>query len=53
MEECGHFAIVSIMFDVSDSISAVNNATNTTQQACAKLHLGLFMMTIMWSKFVD
>jgi len=40
---CGQLAIASIVSDVSDSISAVKDATNTTQQAFAKCHLGLVM----------
>jgi hypothetical protein len=41
MAECGHYAIASIACDVSDSISAVKDATRTTQQTFAKFHLGL------------
>ena len=40
---CGQLVIASIVSDVSDSISAVKNAINTTQQAFAKRHLGLVM----------
>jgi hypothetical protein len=40
---CGQLAIASIVSDVSDSISAVKDATITTQQAFAKCHLGLVM----------
>jgi len=40
---CGQLAIASIVSDVSDSISAVMDATITTQQAFAKCYLGLVM----------
>jgi hypothetical protein len=40
---CGQLAIASIVSDVSDSISAVKNATITTQQAFAKCQLDLVM----------
>lgn len=41
MAVCGQLAIASIVPDVSDSISAVKDATNTTQQAFAKRYLRL------------
>jgi len=40
---CGQLAIASVVSDVSDSISAVKDATVTIQQAFAKCHLGLVM----------
>jgi hypothetical protein len=39
----GQVAIASIMSDVSDNVSAVKDATNTTQQAFAKCHLHFVM----------